>query len=151
MSTARILSLMVVMTSFCNCGGVDEAIADGGIEAQGGASTTTGCAIPCAAAYMDIYLVVTGPGDAGQLSDVQATLVGPATITLSCEQDNGAAVCRWPSGPVTDGNYSLSVTAPGFATSNTNATVTTIHGSPCGCDAASLQPSSVVLSASTAK
>ena len=96
--------------------------------------------------YVTIYLDVSAASDAGAISGVEATLSGPAMVTMSCDQRGAVTVCRWPSDiyTVTAGSYSLAVSAPGFQTANVSATVT-LGTTDCGCVPATLEPSTVIL------
>jgi len=103
------------------------------------------CPYSCLAAHLGIVLDVTGATDGGPVSGADATLSGPITVTMSCEPNGTATVCRWPGGPVTAGTYSLLVTAPGFQSANVSATITVTPDPRCGCEWATIQPSRVTL------
>ncbi len=101
----------------------------------------------CLASYVTIGLDVSSAGDGGAISGIEATLSGPAMVTMSCEPSSNVptvVVCRWPTYDVTAGSYSLLVTAPGFQPANVSATVT-LTTSSCGCVYAALEPSTVIL------
>ena len=120
-----------------------------GLLAFGGCSSSSGndtCNPPpsCPATYVGIVLQVNAASDGGAASGVGATLSGPAAVTMSCEPNGGQTLCRWPSGPVTPGSYTLQVTAVGFRTSSVSAKVT-VSPPECGCTAATMELSSVTL------
>lgn len=123
----------------------------GGAMQTGGAQNGTGgtaCNIPCPASYMSISLVVTAATDGGVMSGVEVTVSGPATGTMLCQPYDGVTtVCRWPFYTVTEGSYSLLVTAPGFQAVNVSATLAITHGSCC--EPGSLEPSTVTLDTCT--
>ena len=101
----------------------------------------------CLASYLTIGLDVSSADDGGAISGIEATLSGPAMVTMSCEPSSNVptvVVCRWPTYDVAAGSYSLLVTAPGFQPANVSATVT-LTTSGCGCVYAGLQPSAVIL------
>jgi hypothetical protein len=109
-----------------------------------------GCPRSCPAAVLGLGIVVYAgvDGGAGPISGVEASLTGPATITLSCEPSgNGnpaAMVCFWPlGGPFIEGTYSLVVTAPGFRSRELSATFSLANGRCC--PGAKLEPSTVTL------
>jgi hypothetical protein len=108
------------------------------------------CPRTCPAAVLGLGIVVYAgvDGGAGPISGVEATLMGPATVTLSCEPsgngDPAAMVCFWPlGGPFTEGTYSLVVTAPGFRSRELSATFSLSQGTCC--PGARIEPSQVVL------
>ena len=78
------------------------------------------------------------------LSNVQATLMGPETGTMSCQPNFSATLCEWPAVPVTPGNYTLQVSAPGYQAITVPVLVT---ASPptCGCTSGSITPGTVSL------
>jgi hypothetical protein len=119
----------------------------GGATAAGGSGggTTAPCPFSCPATWVGIVLEVTAATDGGVVSGAEATLSGPTTETMSCEANGTVTICRWPSGAVTAGTYSLQVAAAGFRTANESATVTVTPDPRCGCVWASLQPSVVTL------
>lgn len=82
---------------------------------------------------------------AGPVSGVAATLSGPQSEMMLCEPNGTATACTWPSGPVTAGNYSLQVTAPGFQSVIVSATIAVTPDPLCGCVGATLEPSAVTL------
>jgi len=88
-------------------------------------------------------------GGAGAVSDVEATLTGPTTVTMSCAPSASvptATSCLWPGGTaVTPGTYSLVVAAPGYRSKELTATVSLIPASHCGCPGVRIEPSTVTL------
>ena len=115
------------------------------VQSYCGCQDNAPCPGSCPAAYAGIYLGVTAATDGGAMSSVEATLSGPTTVTMSCESRGTVTDCIWPSAPLTTGNYSLQVTAPGFQSANVSATLAVTHDPRCGCDQATLQPSAVTL------
>lgn len=108
------------------------------------------CPPSCPAAVLGLGIVVYAgvDGGAGLISGVEATLTGPATVTLSCEPSgngNPAAMsCFWPlGGPFTEGTYALVVTAPGFRSRELSATFSLTKGACC--PGAKIEPSTVTL------
>ena len=80
------------------------------------------------------------------LSDVQATLMGPETGTMSCQPNFSASLCEWPPPvPVTPGTYTLQVSARGYQPISVPVQVT-VSPPTCGCTAGSITPSTVSLS-----
>ncbi len=148
----------------CTASGAKSDAGTGGY-ATAGANSDAGtgdspCPWGCPAPHLGIYLVVTAAADGGALSGVNATLssavtdgdamtgveAGSTTVTMSCESNNGAMVCDWPSsGYPIAGTYSLLVTAPGFRSANVSATLTYTPDPRCGCGMDTLQPSTVTL------
>lgn len=110
---------------------------------SGGQTCPSGC--PAADANATV-LVTTMPAIA--VEGVQATLTGPVTGTMPCQPTLAAILCGWPYGVVfTPGTYSLQVAAPGYQTTTLQVEVT-ISPPFCGnCTVGSIQPSSVLLSA----
>jgi hypothetical protein len=112
------------------------------------ALTSCGGQVPpcpfCPAAWMQIGLVVNAATGGGVLTDGEATLSGPESVTMSCRASGTEMVCEWPpEAPVTEGTYTLQVTATGFHSANVRATVT-VGRDQCRCGAA-LVPSQVTL------
>jgi hypothetical protein len=149
-------------TSVAEAGGASSA--SGGATGGSGGSTTTsasagaggnasagasgpepGCSLSCPAPFFALHLAVNSSGSSSNaLTNVQATLSGPATVVLVCETQIETTLCfATESGP--EGNYSLQVTAPGFQSVTMAATVTFAPGPGCGCATATLQPTGVVL------
>ena len=118
--------------------GVPLAVA---LLAQTSCRDTPGCPTLCSTA--DVLLYVTGAPDGGFATGIEATLSGPTTITMSCDWYHCSG-----RGAVTEGNYTLRVTAPGFQVVNVPATVTVTTTSHCGCPSATLQPSTLTLNPS---
>src|SRR4029077_19895255 len=85
-------------------------------------------------------LVVKSATQGGPVDNVNATLSGPTTNTLSCEANGTETRRTWSSGALPEGDYLLEVTAPGFQPAMVAATVAFPSGT-CGCKAATLQPS----------
>lgn len=141
-----------VTRSTAGAGGASStnSISGSGGEDVASSRVATGgaCYILCPAAYLGLVLDVTTATSAAIVSDVEATFSGPTTGTMSCVPYQTVTACTWPSGPVTEGEYSILVTAPGFRSLSVNATVTTTTGSACGCPWASLVPSTVSLDSS---
>jgi hypothetical protein len=79
------------------------------------------------------------------LSDVQATLTGPETGTMSCQPNFSSTLCGWPPVPVTPGSYMLQVSRPGYEPISVPVQVT-VSPPTCGCMAGSITPSTVLLS-----
>ena len=132
-SQIRLVSLLAVVSSYAAIG------------------CDSRCPRTCPGPTLGLGIAVYGgvDGSAGTLSGVEATLMGPATVTLSCEPSgngNPAAMsCFWPVGaPVTEGTYSLVVTAPGFRSNEVSATLSFSQGI-CGCSGWGLEPSQVTL------
>jgi len=101
--------------------------------------------------YSPPGIVVYGGADggAGAVSDVEATLTGPTTVTMSCAPSASvptATSCLWPGGTaVTPGTYSLVVAAPGYRSKEVTATVSLVPASHCGCPGVRIEPSTVTL------
>jgi hypothetical protein len=79
------------------------------------------------------------------LSNVQATLAGPETGTMSCQPTFSAILCYWPPIPVTPGTYTLRVSALGYQSISVPVQVT-VSSPACGCKLGSITPSTVSLS-----
>ena len=99
----------------------------------------------CGTPAAGIVLLVTAATGGGAVIGVQATLSGPATLTLSCEPGMTATSCSLGSGPLIEGSYSLRVTAPGFREADLGATITFSPPASCECASAKLEPSSLTL------
>ncbi|HVV49029.1 MAG TPA: hypothetical protein VHO06_05175 [Polyangia bacterium] len=102
------------------------------------------CPRGCPTFWLDLSLPVTSAS--GKAVDgVTAILTGPVTKTLSCQPDGTQmeTVCTWPA-PVTPGSYTLQVSAPGYPTETSPATIALTRPT-CNCPAISIQPSSVTL------
>jgi len=120
-------------------------LAFGGCSSASSSGSNCGTGLPqCPATADGIILRVNSGSDGGAVTGVQATLSGPAMVTMYCELDLGQSQCTWPSGSVTAGSYTLQVTAPGFRTASVSATVT-VPPAECGCVIASMKPASVTL------
>jgi len=114
------------------------------VSACGGGGGEQPCPWGCPATSATANVVVsTIPAVA--LSDVQATLMGPETGTMSCQPNFSATLCEWPPVPVTPGNYTLQVSAPGYQPITVPVLVT-ITPPRCGCTEGSITPSTVSLS-----
>jgi hypothetical protein len=114
--------------------------------AQTSCGSSEACPPTCPAAWVGVAFSVTSSADGGAPSGVQATLSGPATVTMSCQPSprGDGTSCQWPMAtPLTTGSYALQVTAPGFRAANVNATVATVADSCC--PGATMQPSGVAL------
>ena len=109
------------------------------------------CPPSCPGPSLGLVVVVYGGTDGGAVavSGVEATLMGPTTVMLSCAPSANvptATTCLWPLGAtVTPGSYSLVVTAPGFRSKELSATLSLARGTPCGCEGANLDPAMVTL------
>jgi len=108
---------------------------------------TTSCGDNCSRARgcpaTSFYLEVIGATDGGVVSNIEAVLSGPTTIIMSCDRPESCGYF----GHVTEGSYTLEVTAPGFQAASVPATLT-VGPVPCGCPAATLQPSTLTLTPS---
>ena len=122
------LGLALSLLSVSACGG------SGGQPCPGGCPATSATAT---------VAVSTTPAMA--LSDVQATLTGPETGTMSCQPNLSASLCEWPPVPVTPGTYTLQVSAPGYQPVIVPVQVT-VSPPTCGCTFGSITPSTVSLS-----
>ena len=117
------------------------------------ASSAVGCDVctPHSCPYSAPGIVVYGGADggAGAVSDVEATLTGSTTVTMSCAPSANvptATSCFWPGGtPVTPGTYSLVVAAPGYRSKELTANVSHVPASHCGCQGDTIEPSTVTL------
>lgn len=103
------------------------------------------CPLGCPATYVSVSLDVTSPSN-GPVAGVKVTFTGPATGGMRCDPQDALTLCSWPSGPVTEGNYLLQVTAPGFMTANVSSDLVVAADPRCGCASATLNPSTVTLS-----
>lgn len=98
------------------------------------------CPLSCPQASASILLSIAA-ADGKPVTGIAVNLSGPLAQTMSCSEGNATAYCNW-TGPVSPGTYTLEVTAPGYRTLRTSATVTLSHD--C-CDSATLAPSAVTL------
>jgi hypothetical protein len=121
------------------------ASGDGSAGASGDGEGGEPCPFSCPAP--NLAIAVQPPGG-GMVPGAEATLTGPATVTLSCGPNGPKWTgCFSEPGPVIAGTYSLLVTAPGFESIDVTATVTT--ESDCGCTFAALEPPEVTLTPAT--
>jgi hypothetical protein len=113
-------------------------------SACGGGDGEQPCPWGCPATAATANVVVnTIPAVA--LSDVQATLTGPQTGTMSCQPNSSATLCEWPPVPVTPGTYTLQLSAPEYQPATVPVLVT-VSPPMCGCTAGSITPATVSLS-----
>jgi hypothetical protein len=108
------------------------------------------CPPSCPAAVLGLGIGVYGAVDGAgvAVSGVEATLMGPTTVTLSCEPSANvpaATSCFWPlDAQFVAGTYTLLVAAPGFRAQEFSATLS-VPPPTCGCPAAKIEPSTVTL------
>ena len=102
----------------------------------------TKCPRSCPAA--DVVLSVTAVPDGGPVDGVEVGFTGEATGVMRCEPGDTESVCWWPVVPAAAGNYSLQISAPGYASAEVQSTITVTPY--CGCSFANLNPSRVTLS-----
>ncbi len=95
-------------------------------------------------------LSVTSSIDGGPVTGVQVTVSGTSTNdsgndgTMNC----GATGCSWEGLAVLEGNYELTITAPGYQTASVAAALTfapTPADDCAGCPEITLTPSSIEL------
>jgi len=126
-------------------GGSSGANANSGASGRDAAEDKA-CSGSCPATYVLVNVLSVAAPDGAAVAGVQVSLSGPLDAQMFCSVENGTSFCRWPPGPVSEGAYTLTVTAPGFQELRTGATVTLSHF--CGCVYAQLEPSAVVLTPS---
>ena len=108
------------------------------------------CPRSCPAAVLGLGIGVYGAVDGAgvAVSGVEATFMGPTTVTLSCEPSANvpaATSCFWPlDAQFVPGTYTLLVAAPGFRAQELSATLS-VPPPTCGCPAAKIEPSTVTL------
>ncbi len=96
----RLISLVAVIAS-CSAVGCD-----------------SGCPRSCPGPFLALGIGVYAAVNGVAVSGVEATLMGPTTISMSCEPSSNvpaATSCFWPLGAqFVEGAYTLLVAAPGF-------------------------------------
>ena len=120
------------------------------VSSYSAAGCNNDCPPSCPAAVLGLGIGVYGAVDGAgvAVSGVEATLMGPTTVTLSCEPSANvpaATSCLWPlDAQFVAGAYTLLVAAPGFRAQEFSATLSV--GPPtCGCPSAGIEPSTVTL------
>ena len=117
--------------------------------ALAGEISCTPCPVGCPSVEADISFAVTDATDGGPVNGVQATLSGPTTVTMTCQVAGKVTICSWPYVPVTVGNYSLDVSAPGFQPVTVQASVKVTKPDPsCACQQGTLKPLALTLNRS---
>jgi hypothetical protein len=109
----------------------------------------SGCPRSCPGPFLALGIGVYAAVDGVAVSGVEATLMGPTTISMSCEPSTNvpaATSCFWPlGGTFVEGSYTLLVAAPGFQSKELSATLSLTPASRCGCSGATIEPSTVTL------
>ena len=92
-----------------------------------GCDSDGGCTGSCPGPFPGLGIVVYAAVDGVAVKGVEATLMGPTTVTLSCEPSANvpaATSCLWPLGAqFAEGAYTLLVAAPGFQSKALSATL----------------------------
>jgi hypothetical protein len=125
-----------------SAGSANGGASTGGALGSGGAS----CLLQCPSPFLELQLAVMSSAGIGEVSGVQATLLGNSvTVPLNCSGFAGTTYC-FPTEGGPEGVYLLEVTAPGFQTAVVSITVTfTPSQGFCGCASASANPSTVTI------
>ena len=109
----------------------------------------SGCPRTCPGPFLGLGIGVYAAVNGVAVGGVEATLMGPTTVALSCEPSGNvpaATSCFWPLGATfVEGTYTLLVAAPGFQSKEVGATLSLPPASRCGCSGASIEPSTVTL------
>lgn len=118
-----------------------------GWSTGGGSAGTSGsgpCGFLCPSPFLELQLAVLSSAGIGEVSGVEATLLGPVTVQLECTGFAGTTRCL-PTEGAPEGIYLLEATAPGFQTAVVSVTVTFTPAEGCGCATASAYPSLITL------
>lgn len=122
-----------------------------GVALAAHADASCASCAPVECPVLDVGLEVTPADGSGAITGVQVTFTGPdgSAGTLNCDNYDGTTACNWSgvSGKVTDSDYELTVTAPGYQTATVSADVmfTPAPANGCGCATGKVTPSDVVL------
>jgi len=125
-------------TSGIGGGGAGAGAGAGGSAAGAGGSVAGagGCG-PCirVACLPPVTISVTAPGNvAGLTGELESSTTGTTLGPLQCYPDGGATCswhCQYYQTQLPDGDYTIVLTAPGYATKNVDFTVT--NPTNCGC------------------
>lgn len=103
------------------------------------------CTVGCPVVTASLVFSVSAR-DGSDVGRVEATLSGPNTVAMACQNNGFGTACFWPAGiSAFPGTYALQVTAPTFQVAKLNATVAITPASNCGCPSGKLDPSEVIL------
>ena len=109
------------------------------LASQGLAACQSDCPRGCPSEDLLTTVVTVTTSSGVPDSGVQATMTGPVTGTFSCQ----SGACFWMGPSLTEGSYTLQVSATGYGETAQQEMVKISRA--CGCTSASIDPSTVML------